>query len=352
VLDDLKIASEAMMTELERRPEYLPSAFWRGINAKNIAMLEASGLENFKRTLSQNYYSWLITKPWHPQFVRLMLAWLAKPDGFPLRARLTDTDGLRTTISPEPVRLSAFQKTVHKLFVAFVWRTAAQNDPHGLGRRLTEPTAGNPFGIRDGDLLITQDLANSIVECNVIADAVASGASGRADAPRVAEVGAGSGRLAHAFAATQPGTYYIFDIPPALAVAQWYLGQVLGQENVFSFRPFERLADVEAEMRRAKVVMLTANQIELFPDGYFDVVSSISTLPEMRKDQIDLYLGHFRRLARGSVFLKQWISWTNPADNVSLGRDDIEFGAGWTLALDRRDPINGQFYNRVWRKTT
>jgi hypothetical protein len=51
---------DEMMTELESDPRFLPSEFWRDINAKNLKMLATEGLENFKRTVSQNYYNWLL----------------------------------------------------------------------------------------------------------------------------------------------------------------------------------------------------------------------------------------------------------------------------------------------------
>src|SRR5450755_1484918 len=39
---------------------YLPSKFWQQLNEQNIAQLESAGLENLKRTLAQNYFTWVV----------------------------------------------------------------------------------------------------------------------------------------------------------------------------------------------------------------------------------------------------------------------------------------------------
>ncbi|MGL4243038.1 MAG: putative sugar O-methyltransferase [Beijerinckiaceae bacterium] len=342
--------SDAMMDELEKDPAFLPSAFWRDINNKNMAMLEADGIDNFKRTLSQNYYNWLITYPFHPQLKHLFRGWLTRPALTPFTARLEDIDNIKTTISNGPIALNWKKKLVYRTFVALVWDAMRREDRAGLWRSLSEPEIGNPIRLRQGGRLISQDLANSIVECGVIADCLRRLPPQAGRAARVAEIGAGSGRLAHVFAATQPGQYFIFDIPPALFVSQWYLSQIFGEEAVFRFRPFARLEDVADEMAKARVVFLTSNQIRLFPDRYFDVVASISTLPEMRPDQVTLFIEQFRRLARGHVFLKQWNSWRNDLDGYRLSKEDVDLGSDFELTLDRTDPINIEFFNRAWRR--
>ena len=164
----------------------------------------------------------------------------------------------------------------------------------------------------------------------------------------MAELGAGYGRLGHAFLATQPGQYCIFDIPPALHVSQWYLSRLFPQKRIFGFRPFNNWAEVAAEVEQADLAFFTSNQLALVPDGYFDVVTSISTLPEMSMAQVKLFLAQFARTARGHVFLKQWTSWKNPLDGTDLTMDDYVLGENWRVTLDQVDPINPLFFNRVW----
>jgi putative sugar O-methyltransferase len=168
--------------------------------------------------------------------------------------------------------------------------------------------------------------------------------------PRIAEIGAGYGRVAHAYLTTLPGQYFIFDIPPALGVAQWYLEQTLGSDRVFRFRHFDKLDEVRDHIERAKAVLLTPNQMRKFPHGYFDVTLTISTLPEMRQDQVDFYLAEMQRLARGHIFIKQFMSWRNPSDGTALTADSYRLAPEWRLALDRPDPVVPFFFNRIWTK--
>jgi putative sugar O-methyltransferase len=343
--DDIRARSEAMLKELAGSPQFLPSAFWSELNQKNIEMLEAQGLEDFKRTISQNYYNWLVTSPAHVMFRHALLRWLRRPNILPFRTRLADISQLRVTTSENPVALSWFQQQVYRVYVSLVWDIMLKADRHQLHRHLSEPTLGNPIRVRNGAELITQDLANSILECNAIADL-----AGTSTRPRVAEFGAGYGRTAYAYAATQPGQYFIFDIPPALAVAQWYLQKSLGAERVFAFQSIDRFEDVADRMERASVVMLTPNQLLKFPPAYFDVIVSISTLPEMSPVQVNMYLDLFRRYSRKSIFLKQWKRWRNPADGTDLDVGSYAFDETWRVVLDQTDPINPMFFNRAWER--
>jgi putative sugar O-methyltransferase len=341
-----EVAALDMAAELEADdPVFLPSAFWRDLNDKNRRMLEEEGLGNFKRTVSQNYFNWLVADRKSHLFRHAFRQWCRRPNLLPLLTRLEETRRLRTNTADGRVELSARERHTYRLYVCFVWTIMRRLDRHRLRLRVAEPEIGNPFPLRCGRKLLTQDLATSIMECNVLAD-LTEGVS----APRIGELGAGYGRVAHAYASSLPGRYFIFDIPPALAVAQWYLEQALGRERVFRFRHFDRIEDVQDEIDRASVALFTANQIRKFPDNYFDVTVSISTLPEMRQDQVDLYLAEFQRLSRGHIFLKQFKAWKNPSDGTDLTIDSYRLHPDWQLVVDRSDPVIPCFFNRVWCK--
>ena len=338
----------AMIRELEfADPIFLPSGFWRDLNEKNVRMLEAEGLANFKRTVSQNYFNWVITDHKHPLFRHALRQWSLHPNLLPLRSRIWDMNYLRFTTNNNRVVLTKLQQHLYRLYVCFVWTIMIQQDRHGLRHRVKEPEVGNPFRIEYRGQLLSQDLASSIIECNVIADLLKDTLR-----PRIAEVGAGYGRLAYTHVSTLPGQYFIFDIPPALGVAQWYLEQALGRDRVFRFRHFERIDEVRDEISRASVVLLTPNQVRLFPDDYFDVMLTISTLPEMRQDQVDLYLSEFQRLSRGHIFIKQFKDWKNPTDGTALTAESYVLGSNWRKSLDRSDPVIPFFFNRVWTKVS
>jgi putative sugar O-methyltransferase len=343
---DLAAATSAMMDELETDPTFLPSNFWRDINTKNIKMIELEGLENFKRTLSQNYFNWLITSPRHPQFKRVAAHWMRHPSLGVFLSRMEKLENMRVTTSDERLKLTRRQMWSYRVFVTALWDLMLRTDRAGLNRLVAEPLVGNPIRIWRGSQLLSQDLATSIMECNVVIDALRGGS----DKPRIAEIGAGYGRLAHVYAATQPGQYFIFDIPPALYVSQWYASQVLGAEKIFKFRHFDRIEDVSAEMNQASVVFLTANQIKKFPEKYFDMVLSISTLPEMRNDQAMMYLDLMQKLSRKTIFLKQWKSWENTLDQTRFGIESYNLSAEWQLSVDQTDPVEDNFFNRVWHR--
>lgn len=222
----------------------------------------------------------------------------------------------------------------------------AKMDKRELRAGLSEPILGNPIKIRLGERLISQDLANSIIEANVIADLLDSPSSRR----RVGEIGAGSGRLAQVFAEKLHGQYVIFDIPPALYVSQWYLSQLFPNKKIFQFRPFDDFSTIEAELSSTDIAFFTANQLTKFPDGYFNVMLSISTLPEMSREQVALYIDLFQKKSADYIYLKQWKSWKNPLDGTNIGPDDYINGDEWELFRHFSDPIVPEFFNRVWHR--
>lgn len=344
--DDFAGVTARMMDELERDPKYLPSLFWRDINSKNLSMLNADGIENFKRSLSQNYYNFCTIHSKDVMFRAALEDWLAHFTLAPLLTRMERRVTLDAFYLEQPEKFTWRRHLIYRLFVSFIWEKMLRIDAAGLAAALSEPEIGNPVRIRRKGKLISQDLANSIVECNTVLSLL-KGAGRR---PRVAELGAGYGRLAHVFAATQQGTYFIFDIPPALYVSHWYLSRVLPEKKLFQFRPFGKFEDVQGEIEAADIAFLTANQLQQFPPGYFDVMLTISTLPEMRPEQVALFLDLFQRFSWGHIFIKQWMDWTNPSDGTRMKPDDYVLGANWKMVMDRVDPINPRFFNRAWRR--
>jgi putative sugar O-methyltransferase len=170
------------------------------------------------------------------------------------------------------------------------------------------------------------------------------------DGARVAELGAGYGRLAHVFVAARRLTYCVFDIPPALAVAQWYLRELLGADRVVPFRSDADAGSIDA-LRPGQVAFFTPDQLELFPDGWFHLTQTISTLPEMPERQATHYLHLLAAKSSGEVFLKQWRRWRNEADGVEYAEDrSYALPAPWRLVARRVDPVQPLFFNRRWRR--
>jgi putative sugar O-methyltransferase len=335
---------EQMRAGVEAAPEiYRPGQFWDALIAKNSEMLEAEGITNLKRTVSNNYYNWLVYTLRDPQLQHAAATWLRRPTLGPFVNRIGRADGLRTTVRPDAIALQRSARWRYKFFVSVLWDVARRHDAMGLTERLAEPEVGNPIRIWHKGRLISQDLANSIIELSFVAQSgtVREGA-------RFAELGAGYGRLAYVFAEACPLTYCVFDIPPALAVAQWYLTSVLGVDRVVSYSPSNTFDSVESRLTPGVVAFFTPDQLETFPDGWFHGTQTISTLPEMPQGQSAHYLRLFASKSSQAIFLKQWRTWRNELDDAELSENDYAFPPPWELRARRVDPVQPAFFNRLW----
>ncbi len=343
--DDVAALIATMRRDLAAAPEiYRPGSFWDQLIAANLEMLRTEGIANLKRTVSNNYYNWLVTMPRDPQMQRAARGWLRRPTLAPLLNRLDEpASGLRTITDERSFSLSRLATWRYEFFVGALWETARREDTQGLTERLSEPEVGNPIRIRHRGRLISQDLANSIIEFTF---AARSGAIRHGC--RVAELGAGYGRLAYVFAQACAPAYCIFDIPPALAVSQWYLTAILGSERVVPYTSGDDFSVVEPRLRPGTVAFFTPDQMEMFPDGWFDCTQTISTLPEMPAEQAKHYLALLSAKSRRALFLKQWMDWHNEADGVALTEQQYEVPEPWRLAARRVDPIQPAFFNQLW----
>jgi putative sugar O-methyltransferase len=343
--EDVAALIATMRRDVAAAPEiYRPGNFWDELIAVNLEMLRTEGIANLKRTVSNNYYNWLVTRPTDPQMRRAALGWLKRPTLAPLANRLEEpASGLRSPATKRSFSLSRVATWPYKFFVGALWETARREDGLGLTERLSEPEVGNPIRIRHRGRLISQDLANSIIEFSF---AARSGVL--RDGCRVAELGAGYGRLAHVFAEACASTYCIFDIPPALAVSQWYLTAVLGSERIVPYASGNDFDAVESSLKPGTVAFFTPDQMETFPDGWFDCTQTISTLPEMPAEQARHYLALLSSKSGRALFLKQWMRWHNAADDAELTEQRYAVPQPWRLAARRVDPIQPAFFNHLW----
>ncbi|HEX4435949.1 MAG TPA: putative sugar O-methyltransferase [Solirubrobacteraceae bacterium] len=325
---------------------YRPGEFWDGLIATNLEMLRSEGIANFKRTVSNNYYNWLVVSLTDPQVQHALKRWLRRPTLGPVLNRLqAPATGLRTLDRADTYSLSGAAAWRYKFFVGEAWETARREDLIGLTDRISEPLVGNPIAVAHRGRSISQDLANSVIE---LMFASRSGAVG--DGARVAELGAGYGRLAYVFAQAYQLTYCIFDIPPALAVSQWYLTNVLGPGRVLPYSATEDFERIEPALKPGVVAFFTPDQMEMFPDRWFDCTQTISTLPEMPARQSSHYLDLLAGMSKSALFLKQWMHWRNEMDDVDLQESHYRLPPPWHLAERRVDPIQPAFFNQLWMR--
>ena len=346
---DLIADVQKMQTSVLNGPAaFRPGAFWDDLVDRNLVMLKSSGIENFKRTLANNYYNWMVTSLYDPQIQLAIKTWLRHPSSRPLRATLEGggtVDDIQTLDRTDAYSYSRLRSWKYKTFVAAIWETARRLDQRGLTNDLSEPQHGNPLRVVSRGKLISQDLANSVIEFSYVDSACAVG-----DGTRVAELGAGYGRLADVFLKSCDVVYCVFDIPPALAVAQWYLTQVHGAERVVEFDANATFEGIVDRLTPGVVAFFTPAQMELFPDGWFDVTQTISTLPEMPREQAEAYLRLMAVKSKEILYLKQWKRWRNDLDQVELTEADYDLGSDWELVARRDDPIQPQFFNQIWRR--
>ena len=316
----------------EAGPLYQPSGFWSRLSREHLLQLASpAGIANLKRTLNTSYFQFGIVALLY-SVPGLVAAWVRWPDMDVFRARAVGARSIR-------------DRTLAILIALYA--NAVRHRPFGsLLDRIAEPGFGNPVAVRFKGHLVSEDLCHSVEEYA----SVMAGVNPGFDVQRVVELGAGYGRLAYVFASAKPSAqYFVVDIPPALYVSQTYLRAVLPDVPIFPFRSFESLSEVATELAAAKIVFLEPQQLDLFPDGYFDLVLTVSTLHEMRRDQIAHYLNSIERLCGGFFYMKQWRRFYNRSDDIVVTRADYAAAPKWVRIFERSPLVPRTFFEVLYR---
>lgn len=333
--------SAAMRTALEKGPELFQAGrFWADIGGQNEALLAQYGVENFKRTVSQNYFNWAVEGPNDPQMQSLLREWAQDPSPLPLEAELLG-DPAVVSINDTSYLLSPSAGRGYTLFVGLLWWHATKRAAADHGAKLAESLVGNPIRIGLQGRGVSQDLANSLREFNRIEPHLSG------DRPILAEIGAGYGRLGYVASQCRPLRYWIFDIPPALTVAEWHLQQVFPDRKVFQWRPFDRWEDVADEVLAADVAIFTIDQLPKVPNASIDCFAAISALHEMRPEQIAGYIALMGDKGK-AIYTKNWSSWRNEQDAFDFRSADLLGPAGWSTVLDAVDEVIPAFTEKLF----
>jgi putative sugar O-methyltransferase len=346
---------EQMRQEMRAAPAVdQPSAFWTAMGEVNGRILGWSGEANFKRTLNQNYFNFIPTTPDDARMVR-MRRLMRHPDQSPLGQYVIDDPDCDPAswmswypdyfIFKDPDR--ATKRELYREYLELMYEYALERDRSGLLATPEEPTLGNPIRVHRNGRLISQDIVNSVRERNSILAAMDGNGDTRFT---MAELGAGYGRLGYLMLKTTAYRYFVFDIPPALYLSQWYLTTLFPERRAFRFRHFDTFEEIESELSGADIGFLTPNQLAKFPPGYFDVFATISSVHEMRRDQINHYMTLMGRTTKSALYLKQQKNYVNPVDNLIIGKYDYPIPIGWSPWQERFDLINPGFFERVYRR--
>ena len=327
---------QAMFDEFPRyRKEILPSKYWEELNRKNLQQLADSKYENFKRTLARNYFTWIVS-PFNNQ-----LRFLMREAGAWQSIRIF----FSALFAPRHELLKKKHTIFYNMLTNLLWVYVEKNDAEDLLDRLSEPREGNPPEVMRNGRLISQDLANSLLEY----EAILHPDLDRRDVRTILELGPGYGRTAYVFLTLQPGCRYILvDIPPALYVAQRYLSSVFEGRKIFRFRPFDDFEQVQSEFEDAHIIFLTPNQLELLPDKSIDLFLNISSLHEMRMDQIRYYFGEVDRLTSKYFYFKQWKETTIPYENETVTEADYPVRDDWRLINRQQCKVQKPFFEALY----
>jgi putative sugar O-methyltransferase len=335
----------AMFDEMRDAPPIVrPSRFWEYLNELNLQQLSAEGFEEFKRTVNRNYFQFQLSAA-QSQYLAVARAWVRPRPRF---AVLGATLGDPPVPAPElPRRLrQAMGQKAYAVYLALLWEYVRGRDRFGLLGRLDEPLLGRPVYIDYRGHRVSEDLCNSVLEFTAVIEALPA-------QPAVAsaiELGAGYGRLAWVFLAAMPELRYtVVDIPPALAIAERYLSTLFANRRVFGFRRFTSYADIADEFEAAQIAFLTPNQLELLPPQGANLFLNVSSLHEMRPDQIEHYFGVITTHCSGYFYTKQWERSVNEPDAVVISHDDYPVPAAWEVVFDRRHPVQVQFFEAFYR---
>jgi len=316
-------------------PVFHPSKFWGELNTKNLEQLERE-IENFKQTVALNYFTWVVG-PGDKQFRYLM-----KNTGFRSWPEI-----LSGAFGYDPSStLTRRQQVQLTLFTRMLWKFVQKFDHENLLNTIEEPKTGNPFNISLKNKLISQDIANSVLEYYSIREQLKQP---KTEKITFCELGAGYGRNAYLMMKALPNCrYIIIDIPPALYIAQRYLSMVFPEKKIFTFRCFERYDEVR-EMEAANIIFLLPHQARMLPPKSADVFLNISSLHEMKLEQIHEYFKIIDRLTKGFFYSKQWFESRNPKDGIVIKTEDYPVPEHWEKLYFRKAKVQVHFFESMYK---
>jgi putative sugar O-methyltransferase len=343
--EDLDRIADMVSTLTRGEPLARPSRYWEELNKMNLAQLNEHGYENFKRTIALNYFTWVRILPWDSQIVFLCR-------NLPAKVALRAFRGAFGIVRQRYFSsLDVIQSFSYGLLSLLLWEYILKLSFPPALLALREPEEGNPPLVypRPG-MGVSQDLANALLEYDSFHVAIPASRPAT-----ILELGGGYGRNAFVVLRLCPEIKYIVvDIPPALWVAERYLSRVFPEKRIFRYRDFGRFEDVADEYEKAQIVFLLSTQLAGFPPNYIDLVINISSLHEMRKDQIAYYFDRFDSVLRldGHMYIKQWRKADVLFEGVTLVEEDYPIPHGWAKVMSRTARVQAEFFEALYRKSS
>ncbi|WP_281684044.1 putative sugar O-methyltransferase [Thalassobaculum salexigens] len=340
---------EAYQRELQKAPDLMPGTFWNGKNDQLSNLLEGPEIDNFKRTYNHflsNFFTygpsestfWDVVKHWNIHGSGSVFTDVHEPFDRETFSRIQE---LRADYD---ARDSREIYNTYIFFCSLLWDYAIFVDRRKVIPRISEPLFGNPYRIRRGARLISQDLARSAVEYNQMLELCSL-----PENATILEIGSGYGRLAQVFHEFGAAKFIIVDIAPALFLAQTYLHAVFPKGKFFDFRSFENFEDVRREYEEAEFVFLSPNQIDQLPDNSVDLTININSFMEMTYQAVDHYMRTIDRICRGWLYMKQWRARGQKKIDHNFGHGDYPTRPSWKKTIDSIDIVNHRLFVQIWK---
>ena len=307
------------------------SNYWNQLNKTNIEQITNYGYENFKQTVTKNYFTWTVSVD-HPYAKNLKL--LAPKLSIDIPKE--ELEKVHPLFTP---RESLLYNEITLHFLNYMLSIGAGSQLETL----EEPLIGNPPCLSYQGRRISQDIFNSLLEYLPI----------NAHCPiqnisTIIEVGAGSGRTAFCFISLHPGIkYVIVDFPPALYISQKYLSEVFPEKKVMHFRPFEKYEEISDEYSQADVVFLTPDQLKNLPNKSSDLFLAIDCLHEMKPDIIAYYFKEADRLS-SYMYFKCWQKTLVPYDNLDYSSESYPVPSSWRLLFKQPCVVPSDFFHAFY----
>ena len=338
IAEDIEVMLQCLQEAGDRL--FTPSAFWRNLCDEHVALLRLHGFGRFKQTVNFWYGQWPVCSLGDWQ-IKHVLKQLLKSGQVPYVALFASIDDGEVVAWPST---NGSPTTAYKMFVGLLWQLARSKDRLDCLSKCQESQVGGPIKITYRNRLITQDMAQSSLELNSIMNHVDP-----EGCLKIAEIGAGSGRLAYLFMRTYPAAHYcIFDIPPALAISAHHLSAALGQDKVRMFDPARGHSVVADEANAGQVAIYLPDSLQSVPDGYFDLFINVSSFDEMLPEQIDCYFDLIDKKCSGWLYLKGYRSRTGADHTRPWGIAQFPYRERWKLIYEGVDPMTPEFCERIY----
>jgi putative sugar O-methyltransferase len=319
------------------RAEVQPSKMWEALNKEGMGWLKKHKYKNFKRTMVRMYFA---ATPWY-LMNRQTKFLILNNNPFTTLAAL-----IKSILLPTHKLFTRIDSISFNFITYLLWAYTKKVDKEKLLERFEEPTIGNPPPIYNDGKLISQDVTNSILEFKSICDVI-----DRDKIETICELGGGSGRDAYIFITMLPHLkkYIFIDIPPALAIAEQYMEDVFPKKKIFKYREFKSFSEIKKEYEKADLLFFLPSQIEFIPKESIDLFLNISSLHEMRMDQIRYYFKEIERVTKkGKYFyLKAWKNSYIPFEEIYITLNDYPVNPHWKTLFKREAKVQIKFFEQL-----